>query len=102
MAAVVVWLMQASSAACERLDLLHGVLRSSLDAWKGVLKPVEEIACVGWTASRLRWGECRVAPRAERKVPVGSWMLSEGVWRLGLGSGDLWRELVDVVISSRN
>ena len=55
MAAVVVRLVRASSAAHECLERLHGVLWSSLDVWKGVLKLVGEKAVFGCTKSRLRW-----------------------------------------------
>ena len=78
-------------------DLLRAMLRCSLDAWTQVRRLAEEIGFFGFSRDYWRWGEDFVAPRAEWRVPVDSWVSGEGVWKLELGSGGLWRELADEV-----
>ena len=97
----VVWLMRVSSVARGRLERLHVVFRSSLNARKEVLKLDGRSGTFGFSRDYRRWGEDFVAPRAEWRVLVDSWVSGEGCWRVELGGGGLEREFAGVLISDR-
>ena len=98
--------MEGSSTAFGRLVLLNALLRSLLSAWNGALQAGTINGFFGFSQSRLRWGELVVAPRADRKVPVEFWLLSEGLRMFGRAGGGLeekigtgrifWQEVLQV------
>ena len=89
----VVRLVRESSAARECLERLHGVLRSSLDAWNEALQTGATNDTFGCAEARLRWGRRFVAPWVERRLPVDFWSFGDGVGGLRLVCGGLEREL---------
>ena len=93
MPAVVVRLLEASSVARECLELLRGVLRSSLEGWSEALQTGAMNGTFGCAEGRLRWGEMYAALWAERKLPVDFWSFGDGVGMLRLVCGGLEREL---------
>ena len=73
----------------------------SLGAQERVLQTVEGVEPFGFTKGCWRWVEVSSALWIERRPPVGSWVLVEGFWRLGSGSGGLWREMVVGLVLDR-
>ena len=90
--------MRASSMACERLELFHAVLRSSLDARTEALVTGGRNGNFGCTGDSWRWGEVCVAPQADWKRPVGFWILGECFWKVKLGRGGLVQEFAGMWI----
>ena len=74
---------------------------SSPGAQERVLQTVEGVEPFGFTKGCWRWVEVSSALWIERRPPVGSWVLVEGFWGLGSGSGGLWREMVVGLVSDR-
>ena len=84
--------MRASLVASEGLELLHAVLRSSLDARTEALMTGGRNGNFGCSRGRRRWGVVCVAPQADWKLLVDFWMLGEGIGMLRLGRGGLrWK-----------
>ena len=94
----VVRLMRASSVARERLERLHAVLRSSLNAWKEVLKLGGRSSTFGCCRNSQRWVEVPVAPQARWKLPADFWRSSDGFWMDKLVCGGLVREFAGRLI----
>ena len=90
-------MLEVPPMAREGWKLILVLLRCSLDARTGVLQTGRRDGCFGFSKNRRRWVEVSVAPRAERRVPVGSWESGEGFWKLGLDSGGLWWIFAGVV-----
>ena len=84
MPAVVVRLLEASSVARECLELLRGVLRSSLEGWSEVLKLSGRNDTFGCCRNSWRWGEVYVALWADWKVVVDFWSFGECFWGVEL------------------
>ena len=80
------------------LELLRGVLRSLLNGWSEASTTGGRNDDFECTAGRLRWGRRFVAPWAERRLPVNSWMLGDGVGGLRLVCGGLRKEMAGMWI----
>ena len=93
MLAVVVRLVEALSAARERLELLRGVLRSLLNGWSEASTTSGRNDDFGCSRGCLRWGMRSVAPQARWRLPADSWMLGECFWKANWVYGGLERKI---------